>query len=106
MGQINVIFCSDQYLLQLNKGYLKHDYFTDILTFDLSEGAGPLEGDLFISIPRIRENAKLLKVDFSQELHRVIVHGVLHLMGYSDKKSADKARMREKEDAYLSLRKK
>lgn len=104
LGEINVIFCSDKYLLHLNKAYLNHDYYTDILTFDLSAGTGPLEGELFISIPRIRENAKVLKADFSQELHRVIVHGVLHLMGYKDKKSSDKARMREKEDAYLSLR--
>jgi probable rRNA maturation factor len=103
-GEINFIFCSDPYLLSLNKRYLNHDFYTDILTFDLGETEGRVEGDIFISLARVRENAKRLGIEFQQELHRVMVHGILHLMGYKDKKPADQAKMRGKEDAYLSLR--
>ncbi|MFZ5970009.1 MAG: rRNA maturation RNase YbeY [Bacteroidota bacterium] len=96
------IFCSDSYLLQLNEGYLKHHTLTDIITFDYSEGRA-LEGEIYISVERVAENAQKFKTDFRSELNRVIIHGVLHLAGYKDKKPAEKALMRKKEDAYLSL---
>lgn len=103
--QLNYIFCSDDHLLEINQEYLKHQTLTDIITFDNSDGDGEsIEGDVFISIERVRENAKTLKTDFDVELHRVLIHGVLHLLGYSDKSDIQKARMRKKEDAYLSLR--
>ncbi len=101
---LNFIFCSDDYLLGINQHYLAHDYYTDIITFDNSEGSHKLEGDIFISIDRVRENARNLRVPFQDELDRVMVHGVLHLMGYSDKNPSEKSRMRKKEDACLSLR--
>ena len=101
---INYIFCSDDYLLKINKEYLNHDTLTDIITFDNSEEEGKIEADIFISIDRIKENALSLKKDFDQELHRVIIHGLLHLLGYNDKTDDDKAEMRKKEDACLSLR--
>lgn len=101
---INYIFCSDPYLLEINQEYLNHDYFTDIITFDNSEDEGLLEGDIYISIDRIRENAQNLNLSFTDELHRVMIHGVLHLCGYSDKGKAEKQIMRLKEDTYLSLR--
>lgn len=102
---LNYIFCSDDHLLQMNQQYLQHDTFTDILTFDNSEQPGHIEGDVFVSIDRVSANAETLGVSFDEELHRVIIHGVLHLIGYGDKTSAEKALMRKKEDAYLSLRK-
>jgi probable rRNA maturation factor len=101
---INYIFCSDSYLLQMNKEYLDHDTLTDIITFDNSEEEGHIEADIFISIERIKENAALLKKDFHEELLRVMIHGILHIMGYSDKTDKEKQVMREKEDACLSLR--
>lgn len=101
---INYIFCSDLYLLGLNKQYLKHRTLTDIITFDNSEEDGEVEGDIFISIDRVRSNADELGTSFDDELHRVMVHGILHLMGYADKSPLEKSRMRKKEDAYLSLR--
>jgi rRNA maturation RNase YbeY len=103
--QVNYIFCSDKYLLSLNTQYLKHRTLTDIITFDNSEKPGVIEGDIFVSIERVRENAETLQVDFDHELHRVLVHGVLHLANYSDKTPSEKGQMRKKEDAYLSLRK-
>lgn len=103
--ELNYIFCSDEYLHDLNVRFLNHDTYTDIITFDNSEGGEDgLEGDIFISIDRVKENAQKLGVPFDEELHRVIIHGVLHLIGYSDKSAAAKASMRRKEDAYLSLR--
>jgi len=105
-GELNFIFCSDEYLRSINSQYLKHDTFTDIVTFDNSEVAGVIEGDVFISIERVKENAITFKSTFLQELNRVIIHGILHLMGYADKTTKDKATMRRKEDAYLSLLKK
>lgn len=102
---INYIFCSDAYLLELNKQYLKHRTLTDIITFDSSEEDGQIEGDIFISIERVRSNAVELGTSFDDELHRVLIHGVLHLIGYADKSPKDKSRMRKKEDTYLSLRK-
>jgi rRNA maturation RNase YbeY len=101
---INYIFCDDNHLLTLNQQYLKHDTFTDIITFDHSEQAKNLEADIYISIDRVRENADSLKKNFTDELHRVIIHGLLHLMGWQDKTESEKQEMRKKEDACLSLR--
>lgn len=103
LGALSVIFCSDDYLLEINKKHLDHDYYTDIITFDYTEGS-LVSGDLFISIDRTTENAKKLTVNELDELDRVIVHGTLHLLGYKDKTPTDKALMTEKEDYYLSLR--
>jgi len=96
-------FCSDKHLLKINQEHLNHDYFTDIITFDLSDEKGKIEGDIYISLDRIRDNAKTNKEAFTRELHRVIIHGVLHLCGYKDKRSSDAVLMRKKEDYYLSL---
>lgn len=101
---VNYIFCSDAYLLSLNQEYLRHKTLTDIITFGHSDRAREIEGDIFISIDRVAENARKLGTSFEDELHRVIVHGVLHLAGYRDKSRAEKLQMRKKEDAYLSLR--
>ena len=103
LGDISVIFCSDPYILDVNLKYLQHDYFTDIITFDYCEG-DTISGDLFISIDSVRENAAFYKTEFEEELNRVIVHGVLHLIGYDDLSEADKKEMRSKENYYLSLR--
>lgn len=103
LGDINLIFCSDNYILDVNMKYLKHDYFTDIITFDYCEG-NYLSGDLFISIDSVRENAAFYNVDFTAELNRVIVHGILHLIGYDDHNDDDIKVMRSKEDYYLQLR--
>ena len=101
-GEISIIFCSDDYLLDINKKYLNHDYFTDIITFNYNEN-NTIIGDLFISIDRVKENAKELKVDFNNELYRVIIHGVLHLCGYNDKTQDQQKEIRTKEDEYLAL---
>jgi probable rRNA maturation factor len=101
---LTYIFCSDNYLLQINWQYLNHDTYTDIVTFDNSEGNEFVTGDIFISIERIRENADKFNVAETTELHRVIIHGVLHLLGYKDKSAPDKQKMTEKEDFYLSER--
>lgn len=103
-GSINYIFCSDKYLHQINLEYLNHDTLTDIVTFDNSERKGIIDGDIFISIERVRENAGKYGRTFDEELHRVLIHGILHLVGFSDKSAEQKKRMRKKEDAYLSLR--
>lgn len=103
LGDISIIFCSDNYILDVNLKYLQHDYYTDIITFDYCEG-NTLSGDLFISIDSVRENATFYGTDFENELNRVIVHGVLHLIGYDDHTDEDVAVMRSKEDYYLSLR--
>ncbi len=100
---IQYVFTSDDYLLDLNREYLNHDTYTDIITFDYCEGE-MIMGDIFISIDRIKENAEKLDIPFQDELHRVMVHGVLHLCGYKDKSPTEKAQMTEKEDYYLSLR--
>ncbi len=102
--EINYIFCSDGYLLQLNQGFLNHKTLTDIITFDNSEGKNGLEGEIYISIERVQENALEFNTEFEDELHRVMIHGVLHLIGYKDKKPSEKALMRKKEEACLSLR--
>ena len=104
LKELTYIFCSDNYLLQINQQYLDHDAYTDIITFDNSEGNKIVTGDIFISIDRIRENAAKFNVPETAELHRVIIHGVLHLMGYKDKSAPDKQKMTEKEDFYLSKR--
>lgn len=104
LNELTYIFCSDNYLLNINRQYLDHDTYTDIITFDNSEGNNIVTSDIFISIERIRENAVNFNVPEITELHRVIIHGVLHLLGYKDKTPADKQKMTEKEDYYLSRR--
>ena len=99
-GKITIIFCSDEYLYQINCTYLKHEYFTDIITFDYSE-KNILSGDVFISVDRVRENALTYQTTFDAELYRVIYHGILHLAGYNDKTVEDKKIMRERENFYL-----
>lgn len=101
LASINYIFCSDKKLLEINKAYLKHDFFTDIISFDLSSGPQKV-AEVYISIDRVRENARTLNVSFKNELHRVIFHGALHLCGYKDKTKKDQEKMRAKENAYLS----
>lgn len=103
LGQISIIFCSDNYILDINQKFLQHDYFTDIITFDYCEG-DRLSGDIFISVDTVRENAVEYGTDFKDELNRVIVHGLLHLIGYDDHSKKEIAEMRSKEDYYLSLR--
>ncbi len=103
--EINYVFCLDSYLLTLNQGFLKHNTLTDIITFDNSDEESVLEGEIYISIERVKENAKEYEVPFEDELSRVMIHGVLHLLGYKDKKPSEKALMRKKEEACLSLRK-
>ncbi len=104
IDQLSYIFCSDAFLININRQFLNHNTFTDIITFDLSDSPNAINGEIYISIERVRENARKLKVEFPDELDRVMIHGVLHLLGYSDKKIKEKQRMREKEDSYLSLR--
>lgn len=104
LSSLSYIFCSDEFLSRLNKDYLNHTTLTDIITFNYSVEPNCLEGEIYISIPRVEENSRLFKTDFEEELHRVIIHGVLHLLGYSDKKDSEKAQMRKKEEACLSLR--
>lgn len=103
-GELSFIFCSDAFLLEKNIEFLKHDTLTDIISFDYTIGS-LVSGDIFISIERVMENAAAFKVSFEDELHRVMVHGVLHYCGYRDKERDDKELMRSKEDYYLSLRK-
>lgn len=103
IGSISVIFCSDNYILDVNQKYLQHDYFTDIITFDYCEG-DRLSGDLFISVDSVKENSIEYGTEFEDELNRVIVHGLLHLTGYDDHTDEDISVMRSKENYYLSLR--
>ena len=103
LKDLNYIFCSDDYLLEINKQYLQHDYYTDIITFDNSEEEGILEGDIYVSIDRVKDNAESLGVDFEVELRRVLIHGLLHLVGYEDTTDDLKVAMRAKEDACLLL---
>lgn len=102
--ELNYIFCSDEYLLQINKDFLDHDYYTDIITFDNSEVKGKIEGDIFVSIDRVRDNAQQQKTSLKDELHRVLAHGLLHLTGYKDKTSEENKTMRKKEDTALASR--
>ena len=103
LGEINYIFCHDQYLLKKNQEYLQHDTFTDIITFDYTE-ENRLSADIFISIERVKENAINFAVPFETELRRVIIHGLLHLVGYKDKSEEDAETMRSKENFYLSIK--
>jgi rRNA maturation RNase YbeY len=100
--ELNLILCSDSYILDVNRAYLQHDYFTDIITFDNADKKLSIEGDLFISIDTVRSNAKLFKTTILNELRRVMVHGALHLCGYNDKTDEEKVQMRLKEDEYLA----
>lgn len=102
IGQLVYIFCSDEYLLDINQKYLNHNTYTDIITFDYTE-KGILNGEIYISIERVKENAKLYKVSFKNELLRVLVHGLLHLSGYRDKTKKEQSEMRSKESEKLNL---
>jgi rRNA maturation RNase YbeY len=104
IGEINFIICSDEYLHQMNVEYLDHDTYTDIITFDNSESPDKIEGELYISIDRIKENARAFTGEVSLELHRVMAHGVLHLIGFNDKTKLQQEEMRLKEDHCLALR--
>ncbi len=99
-GEITIVFCTDDYLLEMNKTYLNHDFYTDIITFDYSEN-GVISGDLFISVDRVNDNAGSFSVSVDNELKRVIYHGVLHLCGYKDKTEKEEKEMREKENFYI-----
>ena len=101
LGELNYVFCSDKYLLKINQDYLKHNYYTDIITFDYSE-SGEISGDIFISIDRVGENAKIYGVSFEDELRRVVIHGVLHILGYKDKTEEEQKQMTEKENFYIN----
>jgi len=111
-GEITFVFCSDDYLLKINREYLNHDTYTDIITFDYSDqfplvkGVRGIRGDILISIDRVKENAEKFSKSLEEELHRVIIHGVLHLLGYSDKTKAAKAEMTKQEDVCLKVLKK
>ena len=101
IGEISYIFCSEEQLLEINKEFLNHDYYTDIITFDYSE-SDIISGDLFISIDRIKDNAKTLGISYQEELHRVIIHGILHLLGFKDKTDEESQNMRLLENECLS----
>ena len=101
-GEINYIFCDDDFILDINQKYLDHDYYTDIISFDYSVG-NELHGDIFISVDRVRENAEDFNVSFDDELRRVIIHGVLHYCGYKDKSEEDERMMRVKEDEKMAM---
>ncbi len=103
LADLNYIFCSDDYLLNINKQYLKHDFYTDIITFGLSEPGEPISGEIYISIDRVRDNSIQFKTSLKKELHRVIFHGALHLCGYRDKNKEEELLMRKMEDKYLNL---
>ena len=102
VGNINYLFCDDAYLININRTYLNHDTYTDIITFDYVEG-NVVSGDIMISVERVKENATLFSTTFEQELHRVVIHGVLHLLGQADKTDEEAAEMRKKEEAALAL---
>jgi probable rRNA maturation factor len=103
LAEIHFIFCTDDYLLNINRQYLNHDFYTDIVTFGLSEPGYPINAEIYISVDRVRENAADFKTSLKRELHRVIFHGVLHLCGYKDKTKAEERVMRKMEDKYLSM---
>ena len=104
LKELTYVFCSDAYLLPMNQQYLDHDTYTDIITFDNSEVEGDIVGDIFISVERVRENAAKFNIAETDELHRVIIHGALHLLGYTDKTVVTKKKMTQKEDEYLNKR--
>jgi len=99
---LNYVFCSDKYLLEINKQFLDHNYYTDIISFDLSEVSGQLIGEVYISVDRVKDNAKTHGASFTEELLRVIFHGALHFCGYKDKKPSDSKKMRQMEDLWLT----
>jgi probable rRNA maturation factor len=103
LGELQYIFCSDDYLLEINRQYLNHDYYTDIITFDLSDRGQLVNAEIYISVDRVRENAREYGNSIRNEFHRVIFHGALHLCGYKDKKPAQQKEMREMEEKYLGL---
>ncbi|REC80542.1 rRNA maturation RNase YbeY [Chryseobacterium elymi] len=105
LGEINYIFCDDEYLLKINQDYLQHDYYTDIITFDYVKGK-TISGEIFVSLQRISDNASTLSKDYEEELKRVLAHGILHLAGYKDKTEAEEKEMRRMEDLYLAKFKK
>ena len=102
LGDLQYIFCSDDYLLDINRQYLNHDYYTDIITFDLSEKGHPINAEIYISVDRVQDNAREYGNSIKKELHRVIFHGALHLCGYKDKTAAQQKEMRQMEEQYLS----
>ncbi len=102
-GQLSFIYCDDEYLLSLNRKFLQHDTLTDVITFDYGEEMGDISGDIFISVERVQDNAVDLGILFHEELFRVMVHGILHLLGYTDHDQVGREQMREKENYYLSL---
>lgn len=101
VAHVSIIFCSNDFLLNINKEFLNHDFFTDIITFNLAATKQPVMGELYISVDMVRYNSSLIGSGFNTELHRVIFHGLLHLCGYNDKTKSEKALIREKEDYYL-----
>lgn len=101
IGDINYIFCDDEYLLQINKDYLQHDYYTDVIGFQYSEGK-ELSGDIYISVTRIEDNAEQNQIDFKNELARVVIHGILHFMNYQDKTDQEAKKMRDLESHYIT----
>jgi probable rRNA maturation factor len=103
LTEIRYIFCSDDYLLEINRQYLQHDFYTDIITFGLSEPGEPINAEIYISVDRVRDNARQFSSSLKRELHRVIFHGALHLCGYGDKKKKEELLMRKMEDKYLGL---
>ena len=103
LNNLNYIFCNDKALLKINRKYLDHNFYTDVITFDLSSSPNEILADIYVSVDRIKENAKSLKLSLKEELHRVMFHGLLHLCGYNDKTEAQKRLMRKKEDFYLNL---
>ena len=105
LASINYVFCTDPALLEINRQFLHHDFYTDIITFDLSESEA-IQAEIYISVDRVKENALKLGVSFKAELHRVVFHGVLHLCGYKDKNKKERAKMRSQEDFYLNKHKK
>ena len=100
-GEINYIFCDDEYLLKVNQDFLQHDYYTDVITFDYVKGK-TIAGDIFVSLPRILDNASTLSQNFESEFNRVLAHGILHLCGYKDKTEEEQTQMRAKEDFYIN----
>jgi len=103
LAHLQYVFCSDDYLLEINRSFLQHDYYTDIITFGLSQPNSPIEGEIYISTDRVKDNAESLGISFKEEMLRVIFHGALHLCGYKDKKKSEIALMRSKEEYYLRL---
>jgi len=102
LKELSLVFTDDEYLLEVNKQYLNHDYFTDVITFDYSDFPN-VSGDVMISLDRVKDNAQSMNLDFETELYRVVFHGTLHLCGYKDKKKEDAALMRSKEDFYIQM---